>query len=77
MGRACGSGTGGNLRYHAAGTGNNSVTWTATLPASAVYKVYARWSAGPRGLTTSYTVSRSAPPQKLDLGRCQQQYPRF
>ena len=49
---------GGSFRYHAGGTGTNSVTWTPTLPASAVYKVYARWTAGTdRATNATYEVT--------------------
>ena len=47
-----------DYRTHAAGSGSSSFTWTPTLPASAVYQVYARWATGTdRATNATYEIT--------------------
>ena len=51
----------GDFRYHAAGTGQNTATWTfADVDPTAQYQVYATWTAaGDRADNAPYTISDS------------------
>jgi RHS repeat-associated protein len=51
---------GTNYQVHTAGTGTNTFTWTATIPASGSYEVYARWTSHPnRATNAKYVVNHA------------------
>jgi hypothetical protein len=48
---------GSGYRYHIAGSGSNTATWSFTIPQAASYEVYARWtSASNRAQNAPYTI---------------------
>jgi len=48
---------GSGYRYHAAGTGANTATWSFNIPTAGSWQVYARWTSGSdRATNAKYTI---------------------
>jgi len=51
---------GTGYRYHIAGSGSNTATWSFSVPASGTWEVYARWTDGSNRATNApYTVNHA------------------
>ena len=52
---------GANYQLHAAGTGANTFTWSMSIPSTASYRVYARWTQhSNRATNAKYTVNHAS-----------------